>query len=377
MYNIYGTSNKENGNNYGSFRLEYNDPPIVFEPGTKIALLSLMTWNNIYNISAERKNNVFWVLKNSLANTSATDYTEIEATAYRDSKYIGVTEGGSNRTLYRIELPDGQYSIESLDEEISLRLNFDPASGITGDISLDQDSAREFLINANETYNKVDFVYDANSSNGYDVIFPVSDSYSPAEKSILNFLGLQKIAENSGANYTKTLTLLSSITADRTIATGKTETWTGGSRTFYSLNKYHLQQYSTPLTASHRLAPDVADVNNGITNLNLRLRNNVIDGGKEPNHGGPSDILYSFNITSAPSYPQNDNPPNLIWLDVKAVNTPITQLFFEFTDQNGTPLGTNMADESSFTLVVKSPEEDLSNAIATLTDVIKGISAGR
>ena len=43
MYNIYATSSGKD--NHGSFSLDYADPPIVFERGTKVALLNLMTWN--------------------------------------------------------------------------------------------------------------------------------------------------------------------------------------------------------------------------------------------------------------------------------------------------------------------------------------------
>tara|TARA_Y100000361_G_C11141958_1_gene335660 strand:+ start:233 stop:1297 length:1065 start_codon:yes stop_codon:yes gene_type:complete len=352
MYNIYATSSGKD--NHGSFKLDYVDPPIIFQRGTKLALLNLMTWNNIYNISAARKNNIFWVRKITGSGTT-NGYEAIDSNHDTDSKKISLSGGGH---LLRIVLPDGQYSIEALDKEIAIRIGDDLESG--SEVLLKEDSLRAFRLEANDTYNKVDFHY---SSTDYDIVFPKNDTEAPVKNSILNFLGLQDIAVASNET-----TLTHNSTGGAGSETGH-GVWSGGSRVYYSLN-------AAVSGTNSRIAPSIADVNNGLTNLNLRLRNGIINGGKESSHGGESDILYSFNITSSPGYPQNDAPPNLTWLEVKAVETPITELFFEYTDQNGTPLGTNMADESSFTIVVQPPEEDLGAAIATLTEVINNISMG-
>ena len=122
MYNIYATSSGKA--NHGSFSLDYNDPPIVFERGTKVALLNLMTWNNIYNISAARKNNIFWVRKITGSGTT-NGYVPIDSNHDTDSKKISLTGGGH---LLRIVLPDGQYSIEALDKEIAIRIGDDLVS---------------------------------------------------------------------------------------------------------------------------------------------------------------------------------------------------------------------------------------------------------
>lgn len=360
MYNIYGTSSGQE--NYGSFKLEYSDPPLNFEPGSKMALLNLMTWNNIYNISAERGNNVIYILDKNTTITSSSqhdNYAPIDDSHDVDSVSIALSTastGFSNPVLNKIVLPDGQYSIEALDREIAIRLGVDLTtnnSDVGNELTLMAQENRIFWLEANETYNKIDFHYD---EDRFDILYPTSGI---TENSILHFMGLQKIMTTTPVQY-----------AYRSTTTENPAYFRG-----YSLNTYINAQPGTG-TQYSRLAPSIADVNNGMTSMNLRLRNGVINGGMESNHGGPSDILYSFNITTAPGYPQNDSPPNLVWLDITATNTPINELFFEYTDQNGTPLNHNMADESSFTLVIKGPEEDLSAAVSNLTAVINNISMG-
>lgn len=361
MYNIYGTSSGQE--NYGSFKLEYNDPPLNFEPGSKMALLNLMTWNNIYNISAERGNNVIYILDKQYPISSASwthdDYLPIDDAHDVDSVSIALDEistGFPRPVLYKIVLPDGQYSIEALDREIAIRLGVDTTSTtniLADELTLVAQEDRQFWLEANETYNKIDFHYD---ESRFDILYPTSGI---TVNSVLHFMGLQKIMTTTPVQY-----------AYRSTTTENPAYFRG-----YSLNTYINAQPGTG-TQYSRLAPSIADVNNGMTSMNLRLRNGIINGGMESNHGGPSDILYSFNITSAPGYPQSDSPPNLVWLDITSTNTPINELFFEYTDQNGTPLNHNMADESSFTLVIKGPEEDLSVAISNLTAVINNISMG-
>ena len=283
MYNIYATSSGKA--NHGSFSLDYADPPIVFERGTKVALLNLMTWNNIYNISAARKNNIFWVRKSNSISTP-TGYESIDSNHDQDSKRISLASPGGH--LLRIVSPDGQYSIEALDKEIAIRIGDDLDSG--NEVLLQEDSARAFRLEANDTYNKVDFHY---ADSTYDIVFPKNDPEAPVENSILNFLGLQDIAVASNET-----TLTHSSTGGAGSNTGH-GVWSGGSRVYYSLNNF-----INVTGTNSRIAPSVADVNNGLTNINLRLRNGIINGGVEPNHGGQSDILYSFNITSSPGYPQ-------------------------------------------------------------------------
>lgn len=380
MYNIYGTSSGQE--NYGSFKLEYSDPPLNFEPGSKMALLNLMTWNNIYNISAERGNNVIYILDKQLSSTQAysgathhlntehADWAPIDDKHDTDSvsialRYTGIAD--LYEVLFKIILPDGQYSIEALDREIAIRLGVDITQAAGEEITLVGNDDRKFWIEANETYNKVDFHYD---SNRFDVV--AAEAADPS-KNLFRFLGIQDVINTS---YQISIPSGASVN-------GVTRPQGAFDSNLFSLNKYYDSSYNPATTAYYtgdstysRIAPKVADVNNGMTSMNLRLRNGIINGGMESNHGGPSDILYSFNITSAPGYPQNDSPPNLVWLDITATNTPINELFFEYTDQNGTPLNHNMADESSFTLVVKGADEDLSAAISNLTAVINNISMG-
>jgi len=65
MYNLYVhteldkslTDNNGIFTPSGTFTVNYNTDPLMFEPGSKIALLNMLVWNNVSNISHKRKNN--------------------------------------------------------------------------------------------------------------------------------------------------------------------------------------------------------------------------------------------------------------------------------------------------------------------------------
>lgn len=361
MFNIYGSSKQAlTDGNYGSFRLDFSQAPLYFTPGSKIALLNMMIYNSIYNISSYWGNNVFYFLgKTPFGKTDAqigADWEQIPN--YSDSKYRKIV-GLTGKYLYKITLPDGQYSFEALDFEIAKRLKWDleldpTDSGEEHDLVLKNHKDRDFIIDVNETFNKLHFWY--NKDDGYDILYPKStdsDATLTADqlnknKNILNLMGIKGIVNDS---------------------TVKTLTFPEGTFDFYSYDNNNVGGFGMGL--------EVADVNNGITSLCLRIRGGLYSGGKESAHDGESDILYSFNITEPPSYPQTEQPPNLIWLDIQKTGTPITSLFCEFTDQLGNPLGRNMSEESSFTLCIKEPEEDLGVQIQKLASAIGNISGGR
>ena len=69
MYNLYVhteldrslTDNNGIFTPSGTFTVNYNTDPLLFEPGSKIALLNMLIWNNVNNISHKRKNNFIYI----------------------------------------------------------------------------------------------------------------------------------------------------------------------------------------------------------------------------------------------------------------------------------------------------------------------------
>ena len=69
MYNLYVhteldkslTDNNGIFTPNGTFTIDYNTNPLVFESGSKIALLNMLVWNNVNNISTKRRNNFIYI----------------------------------------------------------------------------------------------------------------------------------------------------------------------------------------------------------------------------------------------------------------------------------------------------------------------------
>lgn len=98
-----------------------------------------------------------------------------------------------------------------------------------------------------------------------------------------------------------------------------------------------------------------ADVNNGITVLNVRIRPNIFDGGYDAlSHD--SDVLHSFSLTAAPGNSQDISPKNLTWLNITQTNRHINRLDFVITDQDGLERGDNFTEDVSIVVSIYEPE---------------------
>jgi len=340
MYNLY--INTTGSENKGSFQIDYRNKPLNFAEGTKIAFNNMLMYNSINNISANLGNNIIYILAKpyDLNNSSFDGKLPVKDTSStKDSQgfykakhsgqkdyptfndiFIKEVEGAR---IYKIVIPDGQYSIDALDETIALRLSVD----IDTTSKLHQivdDDLRVFMITAEPTFGKVKFMIDNDTSYNpkFDIVFPTTNFNM--NTSIAKFLGIHTMTEKLGFD---------------------TEPITGVNDEFwYSFNK------SSQDTSG--LAFEKADVNNGITSLNIRIRGGIFNGGYD-SLSAESDILHSFNITAAPGYPQDVSPSNLVFLDVLAVNRTINYLDIRITDQNGREIGQDITEDLSMVITIK------------------------
>lgn len=359
MYNLY--INTTASENKGSFKIDYRHKPLNFEQGSKIAFNNMLMYNSINNISANIGNNVIYILAQPSSpspETITTDYqpdygelpmkddesdednegfykvkfeTTVKDYPEFNDVFVKYVDDGSYR-IYKIVLPDGQYSIDVLDEEIAMRLAVDIDSTSKLHTIKDEES-RVFMITAEPTFGKVKFMIDNHQVNGtltkkFDIVFPVNNFN--LEKSIAKFLGIHTM------NQQKEFT--TGTTGDGT----NSEFW-------YSFNE------SSPDTSGYAFTK--ADVNNGITSLNIRVAGSLFNGGYD-SLSAESDIIHSFNITAAPGYPQDVSPNHLVFLDIVAVNRTINYLDFRITDQNGREIGTDITEDWSMVLTVKEPQDN-------------------
>ena len=338
MYNLY--INTTGSVNKGSFQIDYRNKPLNFAEGTKIAFNNMLMYNSINNISANLGNNVIYILAKNYGGSfdGKLPVKDTESTAdsqgFYKVKHEGVKdypifqdmfikEYESVARIYKIIIPDGQYSIDALDETIALRLAVDIDSSSKLHHIVDDDS-RVFMVTAEPTFGKVKFMIDNDTSYEpkFDIVFPTTNFN--LETSIAKFLGIHTMTTTTGFD---------------------TEPITGVNDEFwYSYNK------SAPDTSG--LAFEKADVNNGITSLNIRIRGGIFNGGYD-SLSAESDILHSFNITAAPGYPQDVSPTNLVFLDILAVNRTINYLDIRITDQNGREIGDDITEDLSMVITIK------------------------
>jgi hypothetical protein len=146
MYNLYVhteldkslTDNNGIFTTNSTFTVDYNTNPLVFEPGSKIALLNMLVWNNVNNISTKRRNNFIYISvrtdtdKNQMPTKGYTEEPVNSGwfqASTRNVKNYGeyddvwmrqdYVEGGDQYKIYKIQLPDGQYDTETLDSELA------------------------------------------------------------------------------------------------------------------------------------------------------------------------------------------------------------------------------------------------------------------
>lgn len=340
MYNLY--INTTGSENKGSFQVDYRNKPLNFAEGTKMAFNNMLMYNSINNISANLGNNVIYILaKPDNSNVYSGSLPEKDTTSSPDSEgFYKATHTGQKdyptfndifikelhgAKIYKIVIPDGQYSIDALDETIALRLAVD-IDGTSRLHNIVDDDSRVFMITAEPTFGKVRFMIDNYSVNNpkFDIVFPTTNFNM--DTSIAKFLGINNMTGTLGFD---------------------TEPITGVDDEFW-------YSYNNSATDTSGLAFEKADVNNGITSLNIRIRGGIFNGGYD-SLSSESDILHSFNITAAPGYPQDVSPTNLVFLDVLAVNRTINYLDIRITDQNGREIGQDITEDLSMVITIKEP----------------------
>ena len=130
MYNLY--INTKHSVNKGSFKIDFRHSPLNFDPRTKIAFNNMLIFNSINNISANLGNNVIYIhasaangLDGNLPTKTGSADSELffaveqigkDLPVYDDIRVreFATCEGTSNNDrIYKITLPDGQYSIDA------------------------------------------------------------------------------------------------------------------------------------------------------------------------------------------------------------------------------------------------------------------------
>ena len=302
-YNLYITS--KDAKNKGEWEVRYN-PPIEFPDRSKVALTQLAMYNSIYNISEHFPNNKFYLQ----AIGSANFLSPVQSGT---GEYV---IDSSNR-LYTITIPNGQYSVEGFDEYIATQTgDYDFSTG-----SLLDYSNRKLVIDSNEATSKITFYY---SSSKYDILFKVNDTTS---KKLAYLLGLD-MSLNGTSSDKKTINGVQ----------------------YWSLNLYKSNRSITSTDALH-----IAEINNGITSVHLKILNNIIYGGRDAISDN-SDTVFSFTFTTAPSFLEVFKPAVPTFLRIVSTGYAIDKLKFQLTDQDNNPLGNNIIENTSFVLTVEEEE---------------------
>ena len=375
MYNLYVhteldkslTDNNGIFTPNGTFTVDYNTNPLVFEPGSKIVLVNMLVWNNVNNISTKRRNNFIYISvrtdtdKNQMPTKG---YTEEPAnsgwfqTSTRNVKNYGeydnvwmrqdYVEGGDQYKIYKIQLPDGQYDTETFDSELVHRLTEDLENSATNDIDNDNLS---FQILADYTFSKFKFLIerDSRGNNIYDILFPVEADDNNIYSGNIN---IQFTNKDLNTNMAKMLGLHiqknGSLPTIKTFVVSKPD-GLDSSVQYYSYNESRGSDDSG-------LGYQRADINNIINSFNLRISGGLYDGGNDGSTG-TTDIIYSFNMTVNPSFSQNVSPRNLIWLDILSVGQPINQLTFKLTDQKGNEIGEDLTEGINIVFAIKNDKD--------------------
>jgi hypothetical protein len=374
MYNLYVhteldkslTDNNGLFTPSGTFTVNYNTDPLLFERGSKIALLNMLVWNSVNNISVKRQNNFIYISVKTGANkgqlpskgseepvgsgwykataTNIKNYNDYNDVWMRDD----YEEGSDNYEIFKIQLPDGQYDAETLDSEIAHRLQEDLENSATNDID---DDNRTFQILADYTFSKFKFLIerDTSGNNIYDILFPVVADDNTIYSGHKN---IQFTNTNLNTNMAKILGL--NKKKDGIAPTKKTFLVQKNDGTSYPVEYYSYD--ASRGSDDSGLAYLRADINNGINSFNLRIAGGLYDGGNDGS-SGMTDIIYSFNMTVDPSFSQDVSPRNLIWLDILKVDQPINQLTFKLTDQKGNDIGKDLTEGMNLVFAILEPQD--------------------
>jgi len=352
----------------GTFTVNYNTDPLLFKPGSKIALLNMLVWNSVNNISTHRKNNFIYISVKTAANKGQLPSKGTEEPAnsgwykaaatniknYNDYNDVWMRtdyEGDIDNEQYeifKIQLPDGQYDAETLDSELAHRLQEDLENSATNDID---DANRTFQIIADYTFSKFKFLIerDTGGDNIYDILFPV---VADDNTIYANHRGIQFTNTNLNTNMAKMLGLHKR--KDGSAPTKKVFLIRALNDTTTPIECYSYD--ASRGSDDSGLAYLRADINNGINAFNLRITGALYDGGNDGS-SGKTDIIYSFNMTVDPSFSQDVSPQNLIWLDILKVDQPINQLTFKLTDQKGNEIGKDLTEGMNLVFAILEPQD--------------------
>ena len=180
---------------------------------------------------------------------------------------------------------------------------------------------RKLVIDSNDATSRFTFYY---TSTKYDILFKVNDTTS---KKLAYLLGLD-------------MSILGTAADKKTI----------NGVQYWSLNLYKSNRSITSTDALQ-----IAEINNGITSIHLKILNNLIYGGRDA-ISDRSDTVFSFTFTTAPSFLEVFKPAVPTFLNITATGYAIDKLVFQLTDQDNNPLGKNVIENTSFVLTVQEAE---------------------
>jgi hypothetical protein len=162
MYNLF--FNSKGATNKGKFQILFPNEGLWFKPGSLIALSTISVYNSIYNISSYRNNNKLYIkLDNEITHNQATELDTDDSTYW----------------VYEINIENGQYSAEMLDEYIAKVIGDWDTS--TNDFKAH--SSRQMKISANTSFGKFDIYTDSDT----DVLFRVGNTTSANLAYLLGF----------------------------------------------------------------------------------------------------------------------------------------------------------------------------------------------
>ena len=303
MYNIYISNSKSPTK--GEFQVDFYNNPLYFEPFTKIGVQQMYMWNSINNISASFGNNFLYI------KTAAALNLWDGATNPFDNNMRETIDGINN--IYKLKFEDGQYSVDALNIAIAkLTDSWNWVSNALG--------TAKVRIFEDESTGKIGIDL---QTAGCDVLFKKDDKQATTLAYLLGYR-------------------LDIVTGDATHSS-LTE--------YYSVAKYRSN------SSKGELGPQLAQINNGVSEIHLKLTNNIVFAGYD-NLSGNTDTIFSFTFSNPVGLLESFVPNNITWFNVTATNISIDRLKFKFTDQNGRDLGNNVIDNCNIVLVVDAPAKE-------------------
>jgi hypothetical protein len=296
MYQIY--CDNASSPNKGKFELNF-EPGIEFPENSTMALTALSMYNSIYNISEFYPNNLFYIYR-----TGSELPTVLNSS--REEKQDG------ENWLYTITLPNGQYSLTNIDTFIAKNSgDWDTNNNILKDYMY-----RNLTISGDSTTSR----FNIDMTSSIDVLFKVNDTTS---NKLAYLMGLDMSIQGTDADK---------ITID-------------------AIDYWSLRNYKANRNILGNNGFQVGEIMNGLRMINLKIKNNVIDGGYD-SQSRNSDTVFAFAFSVSPGSIEVFNPTNPVHLNILATNQALGKLQFEIQDQSGNSLNQNISEIMSFTLTI-------------------------